>query len=196
MFKETLISKAQWHYQRFLYNNSYLFPKACLWFQCAWWVNKFFCITPSIQCMRFKLLSPPPPHTHTYHGLVCALKCQAYWWHSSRHCRLLLHAQKVYHRIKANDCSVYAVVIGILPVLAFAVDLYWFRALCSGGRFNNTYELLNLRALKFWYVNKIHIFQCMGKIFCVEFQRYPLKFYTKYLTHTLKDMIFMQFLKF
>ena len=40
----------------------------------------------------------------------------------------------------------------------------------TGGRFKNTYELLNLRALKFSYVNKIHIFQCMGKIFCVEFQ--------------------------
>ena len=32
----------------------------------------------------------------------------------------------------------------------------------------------------------------MGKIFCVEFQRIPLKFHTKYLTHTLKDMIFIQ----
>ena len=31
-------------------------------------------------------------------------------------------------------------------------------------RFKNTYELLNLRALKFSPVNKIHIFQCMGKI--------------------------------
>ena len=29
----------------------------------------------------------------------------------------------------------------------------------------------------------------MGKIFCVEFQRVPMKFHTKYLTHTLKDMI-------
>ena len=65
-----------------------------------------------------------------------------------------------------------------------------------GGRFKNTYELLNQRALKFSYVNKIHIFQCMGKIFCVEFQRYPLKFHTKYLTHALKDMIFMQFWNF
>ena len=70
------------------------------------------------------------------------------------------------------------------------VDIYTWS---PGGRFKNTYELLNLRALKFQYVNKIHIFQCMGKIFCVEFQRYPLKFHTKYLTHTLKDMIFMQF---
>ena len=60
-----------------------------------------------------------------------------------------------------------------------------------GGRFKNTYELLNLRALKFSPVNKIHIFQCMVKIFSVEFQRYPLKFHTKYLTHTLKDMIFI-----
>ena len=62
----------------------------------------------------------------------------------------------------------------------------------QGGRFKNTYELLNLRALKISLVNKIHIFQCMGKIFCVEFQRYPLKFHTKYLTHTLKDTIFIQ----
>ena len=61
-----------------------------------------------------------------------------------------------------------------------------------GGRFKNTYELLNLRALKFSHVNKIHIFQCMGKIFCVEFQRYPLKFHTKYLAHTLKDLLFIQ----
>ena len=67
-----------------------------------------------------------------------------------------------------------------------------FQLVCTGGRFNNTYELLNLRALKFSPVKKIHIFQCMGKIFCVEFQRYPLKFHTKYLTHTLKDMIFIQ----
>ena len=34
--------------------------------------------------------------------------------------------------------------------------------------------------------------QCKGKIFCVEFQMVPLKFHTKYLTHTLKDTIFIQ----
>ena len=58
----------------------------------------------------------------------------------------------------------------------------------SGGRFKNIYELLNLRALKFLPVNKFYIFQCTGEICCMEFQRYPLKFHTKYLTHTLKDM--------
>ena len=51
----------------------------------------------------------------------------------------------------------------------------------AGGRFKNTYELLNLRALKSPPVNKIHIFQCMDKIF-----------HTKYLTHTLKDMVLVQ----
>ena len=70
------------------------------------------------------------------------------------------------------------------------------RAACwqlkTRGPFKNTYELFNLRALKYSPVNKIHIFQCMGEIFCVEFQRYPLKFHTKYLTHTLKDTIFKQ----
>ena len=61
-----------------------------------------------------------------------------------------------------------------------------------GGRFKNPNELLNLRALKISMLYKSHIFQCMGKIFCVEFQRVPLKFHTKYLTHTLKDKSFMK----
>ena len=60
-----------------------------------------------------------------------------------------------------------------------------------GGRFKNAYELLNLRALKISMLYKSHIFQCMGKIFCVEFQRVPLKFHTKYHTHTLKDVDFI-----
>ena len=56
-----------------------------------------------------------------------------------------------------------------------------------GRRFKNAFELLNVRALKISMLYKNHNFQCMGKIFCVEFQRVPLKFHTKYLTHTLKD---------
>ena len=71
-------------------------------------------------------------------------------------------------------------------------ELYAIPKCAPGGRFKKTYELFNLRALKISPVNKIHIFQCMGKIFCVEFQRYPLKFHTKYLTYTLKDTIFIQ----
>ena len=59
------------------------------------------------------------------------------------------------------------------------------------GCFKNVYEFLKLTALKFSPANKMHIFQCMGKIF-VGFQRVPLKFHTKYLTHTLKDAIFIQ----
>ena len=34
-----------------------------------------------------------------------------------------------------------------------------------------------------------HSFQCMRKIFCVEFQRVPLKFHTKYLAHNWKMWI-------
>ena len=70
------------------------------------------------------------------------------------------------------------------------MNTWWFGSL--GGVSKNTYELLNLRALWFSPVNKICIFQCMDTIFCVEFQRYPLKFHTKYLTHTLRDMDFIQ----
>ena len=55
-----------------------------------------------------------------------------------------------------------------------------------GGHFKYAYEPLNLKAHKISVLYKNHIFQCMGKIFCVEFQRAPLKcplkFHTKYLT--------------
>ena len=60
------------------------------------------------------------------------------------------------------------------------------------GAFQNAYELLNLRSLKISTLYGNHNFQCMGKIFCVEFQRYPLKLHTKYLTHTPKDVCFIQ----
>ena len=53
------------------------------------------------------------------------------------------------------------------------------------AEFNNAYELLNLRALTFSPANKMHIFQCVGKIVCVEF-------HTEYLTHALKGAIFIQ----
>ena len=65
----------------------------------------------------------------------------------------------------------------------------------GGGGFKNAYELLKLRALKISIFYKNDIFQCIGKIFCVEFQRYSLKFYTKYLIHTLKDMYFIHMWK-
>ena len=66
----------------------------------------------------------------------------------------------------------------------------------GGGRFKNAYELLNPRALKISVLYKNRIFQCMGKIFCAEFQRSPLKFHTKYLTHALKDVSFILRWKF
>ena len=59
------------------------------------------------------------------------------------------------------------------------------------GPFQNTYELLNQRDLKISMLYKNCIFRCMGKIFCVEFQRFPLKFHLKYLIHTLKDVHFI-----
>ena len=64
--------------------------------------------------------------------------------------------------------------------------------ICPGDSFKDTCELLNVWDLKIWPFYNIHIFQRMGKIFCVEFQRVPLKFYTKYLAHTPKAMHFIQ----
>ena len=62
------------------------------------------------------------------------------------------------------------------------------RPLCSEVRFKSAYELVDLKSLRFstWYKNCI--FQSMDKLSFVQVQRYPLKFHTKYPTHTLKDM--------
>ena len=91
-----------------------------------------------------------------------------------------------------DDLAVSRNQLAIIRIKMACHDMIRHDTACSGGRFKKAYELLNLRALKFSPLNKIHIFQCMGKIFCVEFQRYPLKFHTKYLTHTLKGTIFIQ----
>ena len=65
---------------------------------------------------------------------------------------------------------------------------------CYPGAFqkHSRASVANLGVLKFSLVNKLHIFYSINKIFCVEFQRVYLKFHTKYLTHTLKDTIFIQ----
>ena len=38
--------------------------------------------------------------------------------------------------------------------------------------------------------SKMHILRCMDSKFCVKFQRCPLKFHTKFLTHTPQNMHF------
>ena len=59
------------------------------------------------------------------------------------------------------------------------------------GRFKNVYELVNLGALKSSLLNKLNIFQRMGGISQGTFQSVPLKFHTKYLTHTLRETSFV-----
>ena len=59
------------------------------------------------------------------------------------------------------------------------------------GYFKMANGLLNLRDLKFSPVNKMHIFQCMGETFCVEFQRGSLEFPTNILPIHWKMWFFL-----
>ena len=112
-----------------------------------------------------------------------------------------IHYERLHNHNKAKHNKTVCIFLGIyctcIVTSVIAVDgtlLSGARTsqLCVlGGRFKNAYELLNLRALKISMLYKNRIFQCMSKIFCVEFQRVPLKFHTKYLTHTLKDVNFI-----
>ena len=92
---------------------------------------------------------------------------------------------------------------GVAYIRALMVCFYVSQSKCSTARverniwlFPGVQKRLNLRSLKISTFYKNCMFQCTGKIFCVEFQRYPLKFHTKYLTHTLKDVYFIHRWKF
>ena len=43
------------------------------------------------------------------------------------------------------------------------------------------------RKSEYSYINKLHIFQCMGKTFCVEFHREPLKLHKKTYPYIERD---------
>ena len=62
--------------------------------------------------------------------------------------------------------------------------IYSFQCICfvsyNQGAFQNRSAISTM--------HKNRLFQCMDNIFCAEFQRYKLKFHTKYLTHTLEDV--------
>ena len=72
------------------------------------------------------------------------------------------------------------------PQFANIFKCYFFH-LCKNAHMNG---------LEYSSLNKMYIFQCIGKRFCVEFQKMPLKFHTKYFTHTLKAILFCTTLKF
>ena len=71
------------------------------------------------------------------------------------------------------------------------VGQIFFSLLGQGGISKSHMIFFYPRALTISMFHKYHTFLCLGKISCVEFQRYPLKFYTKYLTKTLKDIYFI-----
>ena len=65
------------------------------------------------------------------------------------------------------------------------------------GLFKNVYELVNLGALKSSLFNKLYIsFNIWVKCIVWNFKAYFSNPKSKYLTHTLKDTIFMQYWKF
>ena len=72
--------------------------------------------------------------------------------------------------------------VGRIYFLTLQVPVLYKCRTLGVGVFKNMNKLINLRALTFSLLNKNGLFQCMGKIFSVEFQRSPLKFHTKYLT--------------
>ena len=69
----------------------------------------------------------------------------------------------------------------------------------TGARLTKAYDVTNQRCRKSHAKiedSKMHILRCMGSKFCMKFQRCPLKFHTKFWTHTPQNMHFMRCWKF
>ena len=121
-----------------------------------------------------------------YRGYHYGKFCCHQWWESEYNDNLFFVALGEFKVILINailrwgSLSCTGLILGLCPASErwhyfvttsrispdVSTHLVW-----PGGCFKNTYELLNLRAVLFSSVDKIHIFQYMGKIFCVEFQK-------------------------
>ena len=69
----------------------------------------------------------------------------------------------------------------------------------SGARLTKAYDVTIQRYRNSHakiHDSKMHILRCLGSKFCVKFQRCPLKFHTKFWTHTPQNMHFMRWWKF
>ena len=65
----------------------------------------------------------------------------------------------------------------------------------SGARLTKAYDVTIQRYRNSHakiHDSKMHILRCMDSKFCVKFQRCPLKFHTKFWTHTPPNMHFMR----
>ena len=158
-----------------------------VWYKLLWTssTTKYF----KIHISKYCYVSQGPVSQHLIFVISSALiSCYQYITHIRCNNMLFLYSTQILSYAKVIWYLLHFVNKTVLCIMADYVHLTHR----DRGRFNNAYELLTLRALKISMFHKRFIFQCMGKIFCVEFQRYPLKFHTKYLTHTLKDMTFIQ----
>ena len=114
------------------------------------------------------------------------------WWLSWQRLNALMIVSRLYY---------IAIQKHVLPSVQYSdwckYEYLYFQGINDVWILNlESYELINQGACKFSLINKLHIFQCMDKKFCVEFQREPLKFHTKYLARTLKEIILIQYWKF
>ena len=134
----------------------------------SWWRHQmevFPCYWPFVRCHQMETISvslalcavnsPKKPVTRSFDVFfdLCLNKS----WVNNREAGEL-RRNRAHHDVTVMFCYHFSKLKCRRYLKPFLMLMAW------GGRFKNTYELLNQRALKFSYVNKIHIFQCMGKV--------------------------------
>ena len=86
--------------------------------------------------------------------------------------------------------------LGMIPGALFTVGILKIHYnVFPGARLTKAYDVTIQRYRNSHakiHDSKMHILRCMGSKFCVKFQRCPLKFHTKFWTHTPQNMHFMR----
>ena len=125
-------------------------------------------------------------------NLIIKILAEEYWYLTNdNHCiTVTSHDDWDIYNHRKLDCLLKSPNVGITGPKGNTLVTRGFPHKRPGERFKNVYEFLNLRALKISMLYKDHTFQCMGKIFCVEFQRVPLKFHTNILPKNWKRFRF------
>ena len=117
----------------------------------------------------------------------CPFEVLTHWdpnwltWQDNQETEYLLHDTKLFNGCHFIENTLNVLFLPILvhisvrliPKITIGPGLLVLAWCWIGESFENTFELLNLRALRISILCQNQICQSMGKMFCVEFQRFP-----------------------
>ena len=147
-----------------------------------------------VSIFRFRIQSHPCPPAGTAQDTIMFV----FEWNAFRLSLYLFHLETPVtfngqSLIIQICCSRYIVFVVVYKSDVTHNFQDHFTGTGSGARLTKAYDVTIQRYRNLHAKiedSKIHILRCMGSKFCVKFQRFLLKFHTKFWTHTTQNMHF------